>query len=155
MKWDFCWDSGKGAFPPEIWGQEDVRSGAVRPICPWIENFWVWRTSDEGRQSQGAHREKGGVITLVWQQDAPEARHGHVSNKFPFCLSHLGYSCLCVLQQTHPGSQDMKCPKAWVNTRTATWPLCSICSIFSCALCSLFTHLGKVQHSHLGMGSSG
>ena len=34
-------------------------------------------------------------MTLVQQQDAPEARHGHISNKFPFCLSHLGYSCLC------------------------------------------------------------
>lgn len=58
------------------------------------------------------HTERKGVITLVRQQDAPEARHGHVSNKFPFCLSHLGYSCLCVLQQTHPGSQDMKLPKS-------------------------------------------
>lgn len=58
-------------------------------------------------------------MTLV-QQDAPEARHGHISNKLSFCLSYLGYSCLCVLQQMHPGSQDMRWQKAWVNMRTAT-----------------------------------
>lgn len=136
-----------------MWGQENVRCLELHGQYVPELRTWVWRTLMKAGRVRVVHREKGGVITLVRQQDAPEARHGHVSNKFPFCLSHLGYAVFVSCNRRILVHKTWSAQKPGSTRGQPLDPFVHIYPIFSCALCSLFTHLGKVWHSHLGMGS--
>lgn len=144
----------RGPFPlryegKKMWGLELRANMSLNWELLSVENLW-WR-----RVESGCTQRERGCDNISADNKMPLKPGMVMSVINSFCLSHLGYSCLCVLQQTHPGSQDMKCPKALGQWRDShLTPLFHLFHFFLRIVLTI-THLGKVWHSHLGMGSSG